>query len=261
MIRVSLFLFALFSSNVNALDETLLYDNVHLAVSDPQAAAQWYHDNIGGQFVDGCDDRLLFGTTRIVFLSDQGVARKPSAGGAIDHLGFSFTDLQATLNRIEAAGAQLQGELRDIPKLFKLAFAVDPWGTRLELIEDEQHLGFHHIHLRSPEPIETLAWYKAIFGGVNLKLKGRLPGLLYPGNVWLLVSQGDTFPSTQSTIDHIGWRAPIMRSTLHDLKGKGAVVSRQAREMQLPNGIIELSSIEGPDGASIELVQRMSDMP
>ena len=112
-----------------------------MAAASLKAAAQWYHDNIGGDFVDGRDDRLLIGTTRVMWLSDQGTARKPSAGSVVDHIGFSFPDLQAKLDQISAAGATLEGELRDVPGLFKLAFAVDPWGTRLELIEDEQHLG------------------------------------------------------------------------------------------------------------------------
>ena len=248
-------------SLAHAQDDTLLYDHVHMAVPDPQAAAQWYYGNIGGQWVDGRTDRLLFGTTRIMFLSDGGTKRKPSAGSVVDHLGFSYPDLQAQLNKIAAAGGTPEGEMRDVPGLFKLAFAVDPWGTRLELIEDSQHLGFHHVHLRAPDPEAALAWYKATFGGVNLNLKGRLPGLLYPGNVWVLVTRGEAFPSTEGTIDHIGWRAPVRETTMAMLQGKGAEVTRQPREMQLPNGMIEFFYIAGPDGANIELVQRQPDMP
>lgn len=243
-------------------DETLLYDHIHMAVPDPQAAAQWYFDNIGGQFVDGRTDRLLFGTTRVMFLSNGGNTRKPSAGSVVDHLGFSFTDLQSVMDKIAAAGATLEGEMRDVPGLFKLAFAVDPFGTRLELIEDEQHLGLHHLHLRSPDPEATLAWYKATFGGVSLNLKGRLPGLLYPGNVWVLVTRGEAFPSTEGTIDHIGWRTPVVAAaTKAMLEGKGVTVTRQPTEMQLPNGMIEFFYVAGPDGANVELVQRAPDMP
>mgnify|MGYP006176369777 CR=1 FL=1 len=39
-------------------------------------------------------------------------------------------------------------------------------------------------------------------------MRGRLDGILYPGNVWILVQRGETFPSAEGTIDHIGWRAP-----------------------------------------------------
>ena len=60
---------------------TRLYDHVHMSVPDPQVAAQWYHDHIGGEWVDGRTDRLLFGTTRIMFLGNRGTDRKPSESG------------------------------------------------------------------------------------------------------------------------------------------------------------------------------------
>jgi len=258
---VPIFFLALVAAAANAQTQSRMYDHVHMAVDDPQAAALWYHDNIGGEWVDGRTDRLLFGTTRIMFLSDRGNKRKSSAGSVVDHLGFSYTDLQATLDKIEAAGATLEDEIRDVPGLFKLAFAVDPWGTRLELIEDNQHLGFHHIHLRAPDPTVALDWYEETFGGIRRNLKGRIPGILYAGNVWLLVSRGESFPSTEGTIDHIGWRAPVAKTTMEYLTSRGAVVTRQPREMELPNGMIEFFYIEGPNGANVELVQRAPDMP
>ena len=247
--------------SVSAQSPSKLYDHIHMAVPDPQAAATWYLENIGGDRVDGRQDRLLYSRTRVMWLGNGGNTRKPSQGSVVDHIGFSFLDLDAKVEQLVAAGATLQGEIRDIPGLFRLAFVVDPWGTRLELIEDFQHLGLHHIHLRDPNPAEAIDWYENMFGGVRLNLKGRIPGLLYPGNVWLLVSEGDTFPSTEGTIDHIGWRAPVADDTQAELVGRGAVVSRQSRDMQLPNGMIRFFYIEGPHGANVELVQRAPDMP
>ena len=119
-----------------AQTQTRLYDHVHMSVPDPQVAAQWYHDHIGGEWVDGRTDRLLFGTTRIMFLGNRGQDRRPSEGGVIDHLGFSFRDLDAKLAEVEAAGATVTTAARDVPGLFKLSYVVDPWGTRLELIEE-----------------------------------------------------------------------------------------------------------------------------
>jgi catechol 2,3-dioxygenase-like lactoylglutathione lyase family enzyme len=260
--RIALLLIiGFFASSLSAQSPSKLYDHIHMSVPNPQESATWYLDNIGGDRVDGRDDRLLYSRTRVMWLSNRGNTRKPSQGSVVDHIGFSFTNLNAKVEQLVAAGATLQGEIRDIPGLFKLAFVVDPWGTRLELIEDDQHLGLHHIHLRDPNPAEALDWYENMFGGVRLNLKGRLPGLLYPGNVWLLVSEGDTFPSTEGTIDHIGWRAPVMEDTMAELVGRGAVVSVQPREMTLPNGVIEFFYIEGPHGANVELGQRQGDMP
>ena len=242
----------------NAQVPTLMYDHVHMAVPDPQAAAQWYHDHLGGEWVDGRDDRLLFGRTRIMFLRGEG--RRPSAGSVVDHLGFSFPDLAAKLAEVEAAGATITTPMREVEGLFKLSFVDDPFGTRLELIEEPQHLGFHHIHLRGADPAATLAWYENMFGGVRIRMRGRLDGLLYPGNVWILVQRGETFPSVEGTIDHIGWRAPEADPTMADLRSRGAEVTSEPRDMTLPNGEIRFFYIAGPEGARVELVQRQPDM-
>jgi len=241
----------------SAQTETLLYDHVHMAVPDPQAAALWYHDLLGGERVDGQPDRIFMGTTQIVFLSAQD--RAPSAGGGIDHLGFSVPDLEATLAAMVAAGATVTGEIRDVPGLFRFAFVDDPWGVRLEILEDLQHLGFHHLHLRSPDPQATLAWYHERFGGVRMALRGRLDGLLYPGNVWLLVQQGDAIPSQETVIDHLGWRTPDLEEKLRELRVKGIDIQAEPRSANLPSGPIQFSFVAGPDGTRIELVERARD--
>lgn len=242
-----------------AQSKTYLYDHVHMAVPDPEAAAKWYKDVIGGEFIDGRTDRLLFGTTRIMFLRGNAETR-PSEGGVVDHLGFSFTDLEAVVAKARAAGATVQGDIRDAPGLFKLAFIVDPFGSRLELLEDPQHLGFHHVHLRSPDPEAMFQWYEATFGGIRTNLRGRLDGILYPGNVWLLISRGENFPSQGASIDHIGWRALDSAETQADLHGKNVEFTSQPVDMTLPNGIINYFYVQGPEGARVELVHRAADM-
>lgn len=245
-------------SCASAQTPTALYDHVHMSVPDPQAAAQWYHDHVGGEWVDGRDDRLLFGTTRIMFLRGQN--RRPSAGSVIDHLGFSYPDLAAKLAELQSAGATVTSPLREVEGLFKLSFVDDPFGTRLELIEEPQHLGFHHVHLRSPDPEGTLAWYENMFGGVRMRMRGRLDGILYPGNVWILVQRGENFPSTEGTIDHIGWRSPTTDVMTARLTSLGAEMTTQPQDLTLPNGVIRFFYIAGPEGARVELVERQPDM-
>lgn len=257
-VAIPLIAAALAPTGAQAQVETLLYDHVHMSVPDPQAAAAWYHEHLGGEFIDDRDDRLLFGTTRIMFL--PGDDRRPSAGGVIDHLGFSVPDLDAKLREMAAAGGTVTSEARDVPGLFKLGFVDDPWGTRLEIVQDPQHLGFHHVHLRSPDPDAALAWYHDHFGGVRLRMRGRLDGILYPGNVWLLVSRGDNFPSQGARIDHIGWRAIDLNEKIEELRARGVEIQTEPRDMTLPNGMISYAYVMGPEGARLELVQRAPDM-
>ncbi len=247
------------SALAQAQSKTYMYDHVHMAVPEPLVAAQWYKDNIGGEFVDGRTDRLLFGTTRIMFLGGNEDTR-PSEGGVIDHLGFSVTNLEEVVARAQANGATLQGEIRDVPGLFKLAFIVTPFGSRMELLQDPQHLGFHHVHLRSTDPEATFKWYEDTFGGIRKNMLGRLDGILYPGNVWLLITRGENFPSQGASIDHIGWRALDSDETIADLNSKGVEFTSEPRDMTLPNGMINFFYVQGPEGARVELVRRAPDM-
>ena len=242
-----------------AESKTYMYDHVHMAVPEPLVAAQWYKDNIGGEFVDGRTDRLLFGTTRIMFLTGTGETRT-SEGSVIDHLGFSVPNLEAVVARAQANGATVQGEIRDVPGLFKLAFIVTPFGSRMELLQDPQHLGFHHVHLRSTDPEATFKWYEDTFGGIRKNMLGRMDGILYPGNVWLLITRGENFPSQGASIDHIGWRALNSEETIADLQAKGVEFTSEPRDMTLPNGMINFFYIQGPEGARVELVRRAPDM-
>jgi catechol 2,3-dioxygenase-like lactoylglutathione lyase family enzyme len=139
-------------------------------------------------------------------------------------------------------------------------FVVDPWGVRLEIIEDPHHLGFHHIHLRSTDPEATLQSYLKLFGGVRTPLRGRLDGILYPGNVWVLVTRGEGFPTAGSAIDHLGWRALQIQPKLEQFRGEGVNVQRGPNDLTFVNGTITVFFIDGPNGATIEIVQRAPTM-
>jgi hypothetical protein len=79
----------------SAQTATLPYDHVHLAVPDQLAAVEWYRKNLGGQPSTEGKDRVTFGKTRFIFLKAE--AAKPSAGSAIDHIGFSFADVVTSI--------------------------------------------------------------------------------------------------------------------------------------------------------------------
>src|SRR5580765_4978162 len=169
-----------------------ILDHIHLNVPDPPKAVEWYQKYFGGTPMTEAPDRLMLGDTRLIFLrNDKG---QPSTGSALDHLGFSFADLDAKMKELEAAGIKVVTPVRDVPGLFKLGFVEDPWGTRIEVVQDAEKLGLHHVHLRAPDPNAVLAFYKDKFGGETGKLKDRIDGIKLSG-VWLLVQRGDAVPS------------------------------------------------------------------
>jgi lactoylglutathione lyase len=247
------FLFASSAHSASAQAATLPYDHVHLAVPDQPAAVEWYRKNLGGQLSAEGKDRVTFGTTRFIFLKAEHA--QPSAGTAIDHIGFSFADLDAKMKEFEAAGVKVVTPVRDVSGLFKLGFIEDPWGTKIEVVQDPETLGFHHVHLRSPDPAASLAWYRERFGGEPAKLKGRIDGLKYE-SLWVLVAKGDAIPSVGHSIDHVGWRVPDLDKTLAALKAKNIKVLQGPTALTLATGVVHFSFVEDPNGTKIEIVQR-----
>jgi predicted enzyme related to lactoylglutathione lyase len=243
-----------------AAAQTFPYDHIHLNMPDPAAAANWYEKNFGGRRITEAPDRLMFGSTRVMFLKKADA--KPSAGSAIDHIGFSFTDLDAKMKEFQAAGIKITTPTREVPGLFKIAFVEDPWGTRIEVVQDPDLLGLHHIHMRGPDPDVVFTWLLAKFGGERTKLKGRADAIKYSASgfsdMWILVQKGDAEPSEGHAIDHIGWRSRgALAKTIDDLRGKGVTILTEPRPLSLPNGpAINFSYVAGPAGAKIELVER-----
>ena len=231
-----------------------ILDHIHLNVPEPAKAVEWYQKYFGGTPMKEAPDRLMLGDTRLIFLrNDKG---QPSAGSALDHLGFSFADLDARMKEFEAAGIKVVTPVRDVPGLFKLGFVEDPWGTRIEVVQDPEKLGLHHVHLRGADPAAVLAFYKEKFAGDSAKLKDRLDGLKLSG-VWLLVQRGEATPSEGHAIDHIGFRTSNLAAKTTELKAQAVKFTTEPRPLTLASGtIVNFAYLEGPAGAKVELVQR-----
>jgi catechol 2,3-dioxygenase-like lactoylglutathione lyase family enzyme len=257
MRTLMLSLMAVLAAAVSAAAQTPILpivDHIHLNVPDQAKAVEWYQKHFGGTPMTEAPDRLMLGDTRLIFLKNE--KGQPSAGSALDHIGFSVADLDAKMKELEAAGAKIVNPIRDVQGLFKLAFVEDPWGTRIEVVQDSDKLGLHHVHLRGPDPDAILGWYKQKFGGDTGKLKGRIDGLNYSG-VWLLVTRGDAAPSDGHAIDHIGWRTPNLAEKTLQLKAQDVKFTTEPRPLKLASGtMVNFAYLEGPSGAKIELVQR-----
>jgi lactoylglutathione lyase len=183
----------------------------------------------------------------------------PSVGTGANHIGFSFANLDAKVKALEGAGVKFEGAAatRDIKGLFKIAFVFDPWGTRIELVEHPEYLGFHHVHLSSTEATKTLEWYQNVFGGERTRMKGMLDAVLYD-KVWLLVS-GSKEPLAATdgrAIDHLGFSFPNLNEAAAEIKGKGVAFQTEPRDLTPPSPTAaRISFITGPDGVRIEVVE------
>ena len=229
------------------------FDQAHLGVPDPLGAAAWYRQYLGATAGDH-NDRVMFGDTRVIFLKNDAPA--PSHGSAIDHLALSFADVTARMKALEGSGARVVASVSEVPGLYTSAFIEDPWGARIEVVEDPGTIGFHHVHLQVPDLDRSRDWYIEKFGAKSGKFKGQLEGFTC-GGMWVLMDEGAAVPSRGHTIDHVGWRMADLRATAADLKTRGVTFTTEPQAGPAgPHAPVLLSFTEDPWGVKIELLQR-----
>ena len=150
------------------------------------------------------------------------------------------------MKELQAAGAKVLTPARDVPGLPKAGFVQDPFGVKIELLQDPEALGFHHIHLRVPDPEASLKWSVENFGGERMKWKGRLDAVKYTNPMVLLLAEKDdnAAPSQGRAIDHLGWAvtnvdAKVSRPDVEGLQdGRAAGGQESARRLRRgPGGV------------------------
>ena len=238
------------------MTETLTFDQIHLGVPDPEAAARWYVQHFDASPGDNTD-RIWFGRTRAIFLKNATPA--PSRGSAIDHFALSYPDVAAKVASLEATGVTVTTPVNDAPGLGRNAYVADPWGATIQLVEEPGPSSFHHVHLQVPDPSQTRQWYVERFGGEQASLKGKVDGIKY-GDVWVLIDKGTVQPSRGHTIDHIGWRMPDLIARADDFRRQGLTFTTEPQPG--PPGAFSpvlMSFAEDPWGVKIELLQRRGE--
>ena len=249
-----------------ALAQAADYHHVHITTSSPAKGVEWYSEYMECEPLADRDDAANCDGVEVVFVPQATTGG--SQGTGINHIGFSFPDLTAKMAALEAVGVRGSGvrlqrnpdgsTIRDIPGLFKIAFIFDPWGTRIELVEDDEYLGFHHIHLSATNPQETLAWYRDVMGGEPASMRGMLDGLLFD-DVWLLVSQhpeGSAPATTQGrAIDHIGFMVDDLDAASGDLRQRNIHFYQEPVVPENGRTSAKQAYLAGPDNVRVEVVE------
>jgi catechol 2,3-dioxygenase-like lactoylglutathione lyase family enzyme len=229
---------------------TASYHHVHLNASDPAAAAKWYADNLGGQAKKlGFFSAVGFGKIIIIFFQAK-PGFEGSVGSAVDHIGFSYKDIDAKLKELAEAKVEIvSGVEQEGP--IKFAFIRDPWGTLIEIVEDPEIEGFHHVHLAATDPAASLAWYVAAFGGETSRFAGLIPGIRY-GDMWVLAKKVKETPAATKgrSIDHLSWAFADLEESAKELKAGG--VKFESEPFAFGTGMIAF--VVDPAGVRIELV-------
>ena len=241
------------------------YHHVHLTVSNATEAIRWYTRHFECEPLADRDDGIDCTGVQVVFESRPTLGSSERTG--IDHISFSYADLTAKMDELESVGVSGSGvrlqrfedgsTLRDVPGLFKYGFIFDPWGTRIELVEDSDYLGFHHIHLRSSDPSGTLSWYQDTFGGETARLRDRLDGILL-NDVWLLAMQhegGAPAATAGRAIDHVAFTVEDLDATAAQLRGNGVAFVEDPAIPQGGRTSARRAIVAGPDNVSLAVVE------
>jgi len=248
------------SGAAQAQTRTMPYDHIHLIAPAAEASVWWEKNIPGGRRHPEGPNRLIYGAVRLVF--QGGRATGGSQGSVIEHLGFSVTDLDAKMLELAAINTKVVEPVKNVPGLYKTAVIEDPWGTQIQLVQDPELLGFHHVQLRMTDTEAGYAWLLDKFGGERTKLKGQLDSVKYSGGgfstVYVLIARGESVASQGRAIDHLGWRSTAaINDTKAMLEGKQVQLTSEPRPLTLPNGPgANFFFITAPGGFRIEIVER-----
>ena len=119
-----------------------------------------------------------------------------------------------------------------------------------------------HIHLRTPDPEATAKWFEAMFDAQVTRStqagKPRIDIKLGGANIFTaLVEPGDGVNAPPTTpyqgLDHFGFAVSGIDAIAADLKKKGVEFTK---EPTVPRPGIKICFLKGPQGISIELLDR-----
>jgi catechol 2,3-dioxygenase-like lactoylglutathione lyase family enzyme len=244
----------------------LPFDHIHLNEPGAEASVWWEKNIPGGRRITEAPDRIMYGAVRLMFLAAR--SSGGSQGSVIEHIGFSVPDLDARMRELAAINTKVIEPVTTVTGLYKTALIETPWGTRIQLVQDPELLGLHHVQLRLPDTEAAYSWLLDKFGGERTKIKGQVDSVKYAGTggfttVYVLIAKGESVPSQGRAIDHIGWRSTAtINETKTMLEGKQVQLTSQPRPLTLPNGpAINYFYVAGPSGTRIEIVERRGLKP
>ena len=237
------------------------FTHVHLRTPDPAAAAEWYHTLVGGELRPAAGGMGSVGQIHgsiSTMLDDAGA--QPSGGSVIDHFGFAVADVRGMVEKARIMGAQVVAEPHPGVTANSIAMIQDPWGTKVELLEDPDYTGIQHVHMVT-EGVEVLRdWMLEVFGGDYDPERGggRFHAIQYDG-IWVYLTEAQegstvsTVPSRGRSLDHMGFAVTDMDAIVAKIEASGyePYVIRPNR----PGGTTLLMFFEGANGVHFEISQ------
>ncbi len=238
--------------------------HIHLAAGSPTEAVKWYGEHLGCVAIERQPHATLCHGMAVHFVGRPSIGS--SQGTGVNHISFAYADVEAKMHALENVGVRGSGvrlqrfadgaTVQELPGVFKHGFIFDPWGTRIELVEDAQRQGFHHVHLASVDPDKALDWYAEHIGGERVRFRDIVPGLEIDGVLVLADAYTDGRPARtdERAIDHIAFSFAALGDFVSVLRERGV----NAQEPGVPEGArtaAQRAYVSGPDGVLIALVE------
>ncbi len=119
-----------------ALSTAAAMHHIHLATPDPEKQRAWYVKTFGARPGTRGSFLAAFIPGGEVDTRKTQDRQAPTKGRSLDHIGFEVRNLESFCKQLSADGVQFESPYRDVPAIgLKLAFLIDPEGTRIELTE------------------------------------------------------------------------------------------------------------------------------
>ena len=233
----------------------LTYGHVHLNVSDIELHKRLWVEHFGGVVTQKGFLVAVRLPGLLVALSPT-EPTGPSQGTVMDHFGFKVRNIETFLAKWRAAGYEVGPEFVGAEGQ-KNAYITMPDGAYVELQEDQmlqEEVSGYHIHFRTPDFEELLAWYVDVFG-LEVRPRGNITTTTnVPGMNMSFGGANQALAATQGrAIDHIGFELDDLEAFTQQLTAKGIEFDVGYREI----GSIELkiAFITDPSGVYIELTE------
>ena len=233
----------------------LTYGHMHLNVSDAELHKQLWVEHFGGVLTQK-------GSLIAVRLNGLLIAlsrREPtggSQGSVMDHFGFKVRSMERFLAKWRAAGYEVDLEFTGSEGQAN-AYVTVPDGARVELQEDQMlpvEISGYHIHFRTPDFEELLAWYTDVFG-LEQRPRGTIQTTTnVPGMNLSFGTADDALAPTQGrAIDHIGFEVDDLEAFTNQLKAKGITLDTDFRVIDSIQ--LNIAYLTDPSGVRIELTE------
>lgn len=110
--------------------------HIHFYAPDVDGLRAWYAKHFGAATPTATNANAMGVPGMSFSFRKTDAAQAATKGRTLDHIGFEVKDLEAFTKKLAAAGVTFEVPYRDVPGIeLKLAFLIDPAGTRIELTE------------------------------------------------------------------------------------------------------------------------------